>query len=76
MQEKPRIWNKLLIGKILFYLNHKNEKINLSRITTHDNEIASGTAVSSEPTLNLSSSGTAATTTEAQAEVNSLKCDE
>ena len=51
-------------------------KINLSRITTHENEIASGTAVSTEPTLNLSSSGNAATTTEAQGEVNSLKCDE
>ena len=76
MQEKPKIWNKLLIGKILFSLNKKNKKINLSRITTHENEIASGTAVSTEPTLNLSSSGNAATTTEAQADVNSLKCDE
>ncbi|CAF3960535.1 unnamed protein product [Rotaria sp. Silwood2] len=46
-------------------------------ITTHENEIASGTTISSEPVLNLSSSTTAAaTTTEDQAEANSLKCDE
>ncbi|CAF3449303.1 unnamed protein product [Rotaria sp. Silwood1] len=46
-------------------------------ITTHENEIASGTAASSEPVLNLSSNASAAvTTTEAQAEANSLKCDE
>ncbi|CAF0789681.1 unnamed protein product [Adineta steineri] len=47
-------------------------------ITTHENEIAAGTASGSEPVLNLSSSSntTTATTTEAQSEVNSLKCDE
>jgi hypothetical protein len=46
------------------------------RITAHESEITSASAASSEPVLNLSSSGNAATTTEAQAEANSLKCDE
>jgi len=46
-------------------------------ITAHENEITSGSAASSEPVLNLSSSSNAAaTTTEAEPEVNSLKCDE
>jgi len=45
-------------------------------ITAHDSEIKSESAASSEPVLNLSSNANTATTTEAQAEVNSLKCDE
>jgi hypothetical protein len=50
----------------------------LDWITAHEGEIASGSTAtaSSEPVLNLSSAGTTATTTEAQADVNSLKCDE
>ncbi len=55
-------------------------KINLFRITAHEGEIASGSTAaaataSSEPVLNLSSASNV-TTTEAQVEVNSLKCDE
>jgi hypothetical protein len=60
----------------LFVLITKSKTSHLSRITTHHDEIASGTAISSEPVLNLSSSGTAAATTDAAGEVNSLKCDE
>ncbi|CAF1378350.1 unnamed protein product [Adineta ricciae] len=44
-------------------------------ITSHEGEVASGSVESAQPTLNLSSS-TAATTTEAASEANSLKCDE
>jgi len=58
-------------------LNIKNAKIDIFRITAHENEITSESAASSEPVLNLSSSGNAAAaTTETEAEVNSLKCDE
>lgn len=52
----------------------------LFRITSHENEgTAGGSTASSGPTLNLSSSDTAAaaaTTAEASGDVNSLKCDE
>ena len=65
-----------MIGKILFRLNIKTEKFDLFRITAHGNEIQSESAASSAPVLNLSSSDNAATTSEASAEVNSLKCDE
>jgi hypothetical protein len=60
-------------------LNIKNAKIDIFRITAHENEITSESAASSEPVLNLSSNGgNAATTTtnEGESGANSLKCDE
>ncbi|UJR23750.1 hypothetical protein I4U23_026727 [Adineta vaga] len=70
--EKPQIDSAINKGKA------ETLEQAIDWITAHESEIASGSAASSEPTLNLSSSAASAATTTAEShgDVNSLKCDE